>query len=107
MKWTCVVRVVGVAFVVLGLLAGVGCGKKDPAALCETILAQRAEIPVMKDATERNKGVFMEYCTKLPAEYLACEASDDMSEGCIALIKKHQGGMNDVIMSGKLPGAGE
>ncbi len=78
----------------------------DPGEMCEIIWQQRQDLGgvIWKDEDGTKKPVFTGFCLTLPVEYLACDAKNTMSDECVELIKKYQGDINDVIVSGKLPG---
>ncbi|MBI5487576.1 MAG: hypothetical protein HY905_09600 [Deltaproteobacteria bacterium] len=97
---------------VLGSLAckkGGAAAPADPKALCETIFADRIDGMIKPFAEEgpKHKAEFDAYCVKLPVEYLQCEAKDIMTmpkhevEKCMDLIRQHQAGLNNVLMTGK------
>ena len=108
-------RVIIASLLAMLLLWGAGCkGKeekskeKDPKEMCEIIYQERQKLgPIFKDEGGVKKPLFMDYCMKLPKDYLVCESTDDWSEKCKTLIMQHQDPMNTVLVTGKLPGQKE
>lgn len=83
-----------------------GGGSSDPKSLCKKMFDARLEQFQIPEAESR-RAMFMEDCVKLDVAYLKCDASDELSEGCIETIKDHMGeqdALNTIIMTGKRPG---